>query len=204
SPPTMVSTSLPPRDPARRDRPVPTMVPGGGRQRRWSLALLAVLVTLGSALAFVVLWMNAGDRKPVLALRNGVAAGQTIEADDLEVVRVSADPGLSLIPSSERSDVVGERAAVNLLAGTLLVEETLKTADDLDSGLAVIAIPVAKTELPAEDLETGDRVVLVRTGSGPEDPGDEIGSGRVFSVKEGDDTSTEISVSVEVAEGLAL
>jgi hypothetical protein len=43
----------------------------GGRQRRWSLALLAVLLTVGSALAFVVLWLNAGERRPVLAVARG-------------------------------------------------------------------------------------------------------------------------------------
>src|SRR5918997_1003148 len=80
----MASTTLPPRSPAPGNRPAPTLVPGGGRQRRWSLALLAILVTLGSALAFVVLWMNAGGREPVLALRNNVAAGQLIEADDID------------------------------------------------------------------------------------------------------------------------
>ena len=100
-------------------------MPGGGRQRRWSLALVAVLVTLGSALAFVVLWMNAGDRKPVLALNNDVAAGQIIEADDLKVVRVSADGGVELVASSASDDVVGQPATTNLLAGSLLVAEAV-------------------------------------------------------------------------------
>ena len=61
-----MATTLPKRTPTPADRAAPSLVPGGGRQRRWSLALVAILVTLGSALAFVVLWMNAGDRKPVL------------------------------------------------------------------------------------------------------------------------------------------
>jgi hypothetical protein len=43
----MASTTVPNRNPALADRPGPSLVPGGGRQRRWSLALLAVLVTLG-------------------------------------------------------------------------------------------------------------------------------------------------------------
>ena len=57
----MAQTVLPPRQPMA-DRGGPTLVPGGGRQRRWSLALLAVLLTVGSALAFVILWLNAGDK----------------------------------------------------------------------------------------------------------------------------------------------
>jgi hypothetical protein len=201
----MASTTLQPRSPAPGNRSAPTLVPGGGRQRRWSLALLAILVTLGSALAFVVLWMNAGGREPVLALRNNVAAGQLIEADDLVVVRMSADSGISPIPSSRRDDVIGEPAATNLLAGMLLVDEAVGTADDIDAGSAVIAIPVPTSQIPVGDLETGDEVVLLRTISDAEaTEAQTIGSGTVFSVQEDDDdAASDIRVSVIVAETLA-
>jgi hypothetical protein len=202
-----MATTLPKRTPAPADRTGPSLVPGGGRQRRWSLALLAVLVTLGSALAFVVLWMNAGDRKPVLAMKNDVAAGQIIEADDLKVVRVSADSGVALVASSASDDVVGQPATTSLLAGSLLVADAVGSDDGLAQGTTVIAIPVPRTEIPSDDLETGDRLVLYRTPGGSGDAGtgtDVIGSGRVFSVDEGDDGSTsDIRVSVTVDEGLA-
>ena len=135
---------LPPAPRPGRRRP---LVPGGGRQRRWSLALVAVLVTVGSALAFVVLWLNAGGRQPVLALRNDVAAGQIIEAEDLTVVRVSADGGIDPV-SSSRDDVVGRPAAADLLAGTLLVPGAVGTASGLEAGQAVIAIPVDPRSCP--------------------------------------------------------
>ena len=197
----MASTTLPPRTPAPTDRSAPTLVPGGGRQRRWSLALLAVLVTLGSALAFVVLWMNAGGREPVLALRNDVVAGQIIQADDLRVVRVSTDGGIAPISSSQRDDVVGQPAATNLLAGTLLVADAVGTADGLEAGMAVIAIPVPTAELPSDDLETGDGVLLYRTSSGAEGgPAEIIGEGRVFSVQGDDGSTADIRVSVTIDE----
>lgn len=203
----MASTTLPPRNPAPSDRSAPSLVPGSGRQRRWSLALLAVLVTLGSALAFVVLWMNAGGRKPVLALRNDVVAGQIIEADDLTVVRISADGGIKPIASSESDDVIGQPAATNLLAGTLLVASAVGTADGLDAGTAVIAIPVPAAEIPSDELETGDRVLLFRTvpaSQGGEGASAEtIGDGHVFSVQDDDDGSSDIRVSVTVDESLA-
>jgi hypothetical protein len=202
-----MATTLPKRTPTPADRAAPSLVPGGGRQRRWSLALVAILVTLGSALAFVVLWMNAGDRKPVLAMRNDVAAGQIIEADDLQVVRVSADAGVQLVASSASDDVVGQPATTNLLAGSLLVADAVGSDDGLAQGTTVIAIPVPRTEIPSDDLETGDRLVLYRTpGSGAAgDAGtDVIGEGRVFSVQEGDDSAgSDIRISVTVGESLA-
>jgi SAF domain len=200
-----MATTLPPRTPVAGDRGAPMLAPGRGRQRRWSLALLAVLMTLGSALAFVVLWMNAGDRKPVLALRNDVVAGQIIEADDLTVVRVSADSGVDLVSSSARDDVIDEPAAVNMLAGTLLTPSAVGTDDGLDTGAAVIAIPVTASEIPADDLDTGDTVTIYRTP----DPSERgvieartLGEGRVFSVAE-EDSGSMVRVSVTVDETLA-
>ena len=203
----MASTTLPSRSPAPGGpgRQAPALVPGGGRQRRWSLALLAVLVTLASALGFVVLWMNAGGREPVLALRRNVTAGQTIEDDDLQVVRVAADPGIDPIASSARDDVVGRPAAADLLAGTLLVSGAVGTPSGLETGQAVIAVPVSPEELPA-DLEGGDRVVLLRSstnasvGEGP--TAETIGDGTVVAIQRDDDRGSTVAVSVRVPEGL--
>ena len=200
----MASTTHPPRNQAPGNRPAPTLVPGAGRQRRWSLALLAILITLGSALAFVVLWMNAGGREPVLALRNNVAAGQEIREDDLVVVRVSADSGVDLYPTSRREDVVGAPAATNLLAGMLLVEEMVGDADTLATGTAVIAIPVPAEQIPSEELATGNRVILYRTlDDAAATEAEVIGDGTVFSVQDDDDATSDIRVSVTVAEAIA-
>ena len=202
----MASTSVPSRPPQAGPRQqAPALVPGGGRQRRWSLALLAVLVTVASALGFVVLWMNAGGREPVLALRHDVTAGQTIEDDDLQVVRVAADPGIDPIASSARDEVVGRPAAADLLAGTLLVPGAVGNPSGLEAGQAVIAVPVASEELPA-DLEGGDRVVLLRSGANgstvEESSADTIGDGTVIAIQRDDDGGSTVPVSVRVAEGL--
>lgn len=202
----MASTTVPSRSPqAGPRRPTPALVPGGGRQRRWSLALLAVLVTVASALGFVVLWMNAGDREPVLALRHDVTAGQTIEDDDLQVVRVAADPGIDPIASSARDEVVGRPAAADLLAGTLLVPGAVGNPSGLEAGQAVIAVPVSPEELPA-DLEGGDRVVLLRSGTnGPtveESSAETIGDGTVIAIQRDENGGSTVPVSVRVAEGL--
>lgn len=202
----MASTTLPSRPtPSGPGRPAPALVPGGGRQRRWSLALLAVLVTVASALGFVVLWMNAGGREPVLALRRNVTAGQTIGDADLQVVRVAVEPGIDPIASSARDDVVGRPASADLLAGTLLVPEAVGTPSGLEAGQAVIAVPVSPEELPA-NLEGGDRVVLLRssttapTGEAP--VAETIGDGTVIAIQRDEDGGSTVPVSVRVAEGL--
>ncbi|MGH9187176.1 MAG: SAF domain-containing protein [Acidimicrobiales bacterium] len=181
------------------------LVSPGGRQRRWSLALLAVLVTVGAALAFVVLWMNAGDREPVLVAARNIAAGQTISAEDVKVVRLAADPGVDPIPASRRDDVIDQPAATDLLAGTVLIGDHVGEQTGLQTGTAVIAIPVPVSELPSSDVQPGDRLKLFVTAA-PGDPnaGDAelIGDGRVFAVQAGEEGATAIRVSITVDEDL--
>lgn len=200
----MASTTLPPRNQAPGARPAPTLVPGGGRQRRWSLALLAVLVTLGSALAFVVLWMNAGDREPVLALARDVPAGQVFQAEDLTTVRVSLDPGVRAVASSARDQVIGQPASVDMLAGTLLVPDAVGDTQGLENDKETVAIAIDHTLVPA-GLERGDHVRIIRmpvaTGSGEVQDPVNIGIGRVSDVTDSD-SGTDVRVSVSVDRSL--
>jgi len=138
-----------------------------GRQRRWSLALLAVLITLGSALAFVLLWINAGERKPVLALARTVPAGQVIVADDLTVVRVSADPQLDPVPSSERQSVIGKTAGSDLVKGSLLTRGQLTEGQLLEPGKAIVALTLAESQMPT-GVRVGDQLEIVLIP--PKDP----------------------------------
>lgn len=197
------------------------------RQRKWSLALVAVLVTLGSALAFVVLWMNAGERVPVLAMARTVPTGQVITSSDLTVVRVSSDPALSPVAAGRRGDVIGQTAATDLVAGSLLTESQLGEGSLLERGSSVVGVALKGGRLPTDQLRIGDRVLIVQTQppsasaslapataategdddeeSAPAPPalGAVIAEGRVFGLGDRDPNTGSIVVSLIVPERLA-
>lgn len=119
-------------------RPMPNLnnspLPRPKRRRRpWVFALCAALVAagaLGTAFAFT----SINDTQEVLVVANDIKRGETIEAGDLSVVRVSVDPALTPVAGSQKSDLVGSRAAADLWAGTLLTESAVTDSPGAGGG----------------------------------------------------------------------
>lgn len=168
-----------------------------GRQRRRPLVLLGFisLVVTGSLLTA---WgyNEATSSTEVVAVRNAVAKGETIEGGDLRTVSISADASVATIPA-EQADrmVLGRRAAVDLPQGALVSEDSI--AQDVVPGVgeSVVGVTLPASQLPGEPLEVGDRVRVV-DAPGVAGPGGQGGS------SEGRDSGTKgepAEVSVEVA-----
>ncbi|WP_237089507.1 SAF domain-containing protein [Nocardioides dokdonensis] len=118
---------------------------------------------LGTAFAFT----SINDTQEVLVVSQDIKRGETIEAGDLSVVRVSVDPALSPVAGSQKAELEGSRAAVDLWAGTLLTEEA--TTDSLvpGEGESLVGISLTPAQMPSEPLYAGDAVRIVTT------PGDQ-------------------------------
>ena len=141
-----------------------------GRLRRRPLMVLAWvgLVVAGAALGAWV-WMGATTSSEVVAVRAAVDRGSVISAADLMVVRVSVDPSVQVVPAAQLNGLVGQRAASDLTAGTLLSPSQV-TADVMPgTGQSVVGIALSPGKLPAEPLRPGDQVRLVQT---PPEQGD--------------------------------
>jgi predicted RecA/RadA family phage recombinase len=131
----------------------------GVTARNRTRMLVGALIALGSAFAAAVLYADAGERRPVLALAEPVAAGQVIEDDDLREVMVAVDGQLAVVDADDRASVVGRTAAVPLAAGALLTPDQLGDERLLDPADAVFGALLAEGTYPAE-LRAGDRVLL--------------------------------------------
>lgn len=194
-------------------RPMPNLnnspLPRPKRRRRpWVFALCAALVAagaLGTAFAFT----SINDTQEVLVVANDIKRGETIEAGDLSVVRVSVDPALTPVAGSQKSDLVGSRAAADLWAGTLLTESAVTDSLVPGEGESLVGISLTPAQMPSESLYSGDAVRIVTT---PGDQGEvtdkepvtiEATVVGVSRVEETGETVVDVSVPEDEAADLA-
>ena len=141
--------------------PAPRVV-GQRRVRTGHLGLAVALVAIGGLLAAFAFYAatRTGD---FLAVARPVAAGATITAEDLSVVQVNSTTGLAPVAASERGSVVGKRAKVSLVPGTLLTADQLTDEELVGPGQQQVGIGLKPERMPARELHSGDKVQLVAT-----------------------------------------
>ncbi|GAB2863813.1 SAF domain-containing protein [Nocardioides pacificus] len=136
------------------------------RRRPWVFALCAALVAaggLGTAFAFT----SVNDTQEVLVVSRDIKRGETIEAGDLSVARLSVDPVLSPVAGNQKPDLEGSRAAVDLWAGALLTADSVTDTVVPREGESLVGVSLSPAQMPSEPLYSGDAVRIVTT------PGDQ-------------------------------
>lgn len=153
--------------------PLGDLAPGGpARRRNWPRAGAAAALAVLSGGLFVLLYASAGHRQPFLAVAREVPAGGIVMAGDLATARVGSDAALVPIPAQEAAAVVGRRAAVTLVPGTLLTAGDLAAGPVVGTSSASVGLDLKAGEVPA-GLSPGDPVLVVETngtGSGAGQP----------------------------------
>jgi Flp pilus assembly protein CpaB len=122
--------------------------------------VVGVLLVLGCALAFTDASLHLGSREEVLVVAQPVAAGQVLSSTDLRAARVSTGSGLDVVLSGQEATVVGRRAAVALVAGSLLTASEVGSSSPVGSGFDVVAVGLKAGAYPPE-LAPGDRVQII-------------------------------------------
>ncbi|TYL51848.1 hypothetical protein FXB39_07935 [Nocardioides sp. BGMRC 2183] len=113
-------------------------------------------------------WTATTNTHEVLAARETIPRGAVITADDLQRVRVNADPALSPVAATALDEVVGQRAALDIAAGSLLTSSST-TSDVLPTqGMSVVGVALTAAQVPGVALQSGDRVRIVVTPAGGE------------------------------------
>lgn len=120
------------------------------------------------ALAFLYVSGQLSTAVPVIAVVNDVQRGAVIDEGDVGVASMVPDPALAPVPADRMDEVVGLRAATDLVAGSLLTEASVTAAVVPAAGEAVVGVALTPGQMPGEPLLPGDVVLVVGT-PGPGD-----------------------------------
>lgn len=123
--------------------PVPASPVKGRRNPKW-IALGVVALCLG-ALGGLFLYTDLSKAQTVVAVTSTVYRGSVVKATDLTAVTVGSTPGIRTVPAARLETLVGQRAAVDLLAGSLLPADAI----------APVVLPAAKRALVGVNLPVG-------------------------------------------------
>jgi hypothetical protein len=144
------------------------------RRRSWMQGALAVLLIAGGALTAGYVAQRIGATHDFLGVSRPVGKGAEITAADLVTIRVNDAIGLKPIPAGQLKTVVGKRAAVPLVPGTLLTAEQLTDNPVPAAGNQLLGLALSEDRMPKGRLAVGASVLLVVTPKklgGGTDPG---------------------------------
>jgi hypothetical protein len=173
------------------------------------LIALGVLLVVGCAIGFSSAWLRAGGRQQVLVVSTNLSAGQILTSSDLRSVQLSTGTGLSPIPASEASEIVGHPVALPLSPGSLLTQSDLGPSALPPSGQAVVGLALKPGQYPP-GITAGAQVLVVvggstssgSTSSSGSSPTDAPIEAAVVGVEAAPtDSSDSVVVSVQLAEG---
>jgi hypothetical protein len=172
-------------------------------RRRPTLVVASVLLVILGALASAWAYTSLGNAQEVIAVRTDVARGQLITAESLMVVRIGVDPALQTVPASQATALVGNRAALDLKAGQLLVPGAVTTDVVPGQGKSAVGLSLTAAQMPSEPLVVGDKVRIVSTPGAQGDVGTTppvVVSGEVITVSDREvDGTTAVTVQVDAA-----
>lgn len=163
----MTTTSDPNVTPRRDTAPDRTRLRSGQRPRTglptrpkmWGAAAAVVVVMIACGLAAAWQVARAGDKTPVVVATSAVAAGHEITRADLSTVQVAGVP--AAIPAARLDSLVGQHAAVDLVAQQILTGQMV-TADPVPGeGQTLVGVALQPGRAPSTGLSVGDVVMVV-------------------------------------------
>lgn len=160
-----MSTTLPRVRSNRHATPPALRFHGSTHRRRPTIAVASLALVTFCVAIFTSLYLHAGNRVAVLAVANDVPQGHIVRSQDLAAVSISLSAGLSPVSVRDVGRVVGRRAAVPILRGTLLSIKDLAAVGGPARGSAVVGVATKAGQLPAGGVVTGDTVDVILTGS---------------------------------------
>lgn len=173
------------------------------RRRPLGLILAAVVLTLSGAIGAYYLTTAANDRAEVVGVAAEVEWGEVISAQDLVMVQIVPDANLRAVPWSSRTSLIGKRAAMTLVPGSLVTAAAASDDPLVPAGQAIVGVTLKAAQMPREALSPQDRIRLVITPESTNSTDPTAAVNAVVLSSTGSDTSGSRTVDVLVDQSTA-
>ena len=160
-------------------------MPSAPRERKPALAVLAILLIVGGALAAGVLVIKTGHRVGAVEVTQAIPQGGQIPASAITEVQVAADSGVKYVAWQFAGQIAQYYATAAIPAGTLLNSGMITKTRSTPSGAAEVGLALKDGQIPG-DLKAGDPVNIFSTqasatGGCPGKPGATLTHGTVIA-----------------------
>ena len=122
-------------------------------------------MVFSSIAVFADIYASANRQTSVLIVTQAIQQGQQLSGNELGEANVSISSGVSPIPVADATELVGQRAAFTIPAGSLLTAADVTDSQPIVAGDAVVGMALKAGQLPAAGVESGDEVMVVQTAS---------------------------------------
>jgi hypothetical protein len=166
--------------------PAGRRMPSAPRERKPALAILAVLLIVGGALAAGTLVIKSGHRVGAIEVTQAIPQGEQIPASAIAEVQIAADTGVRYVSWQFAGQVPQYYATAAIPAGTLLNSGMITKTRSTPSGAAEVGLALKDGQVPG-NLKAGDPVRVfstqVSSGAGcPGRPGVTLTHGTVIAI----------------------
>lgn len=161
-------------------------------RRRPLMIVAAFLAVCLGGLIGVFAFQAVSTAQDVVAVRQTIERGALITRDNLMTVKVSIDPALKPVPGAEIDQLVGKRAAYDIVSGGVITRDQVTDQSLPARGNTVVGISLGPGMAPTQQIKPGDAVRIIPT------PGQQ---GEVPAKDPATIPATVVTISVDEATG---
>jgi Flp pilus assembly protein CpaB len=144
----------------RPSRPTDRL-PAPPQQRRPALAALAVLLIVGGTALAGLLAVRMDERVPVVVAARDIPVGTELTREDLTTALIASD-GIATIPGPALDQLIGQYTNRALSRKQLLDATLVDRQGFLRDGTVAVGVPMVSGRVPAQGLQVGDVVQVLR------------------------------------------
>jgi hypothetical protein len=182
--------------------PQPPRLPGR-RNPKW-IALGIVALCLGGLLSYMI-YARVATETAVVAAAHTVYRGEAIDQGDLATITLRGGTLPHAIPAAELAELVGKRAAFDLVEGSIVLSTAVSETAIPVEGRAIVGIKLAPGRAPSNLLVPSSRVRLIAMPAAADSSTSDKLEGTIFvgsvidQSQAADGTSILVNVDVEAA-----